>query len=224
MELSYRKTLLALVVLLAVLAAIGTSIISTTAVEVEGSSSSDSESEEAEAKILYRFQQYLQIRTDQPSPCYEKAVEFLKSQGESLSLESQIIELVSGKPLVLLKWAGTNPEIPSIMLYSHTDVVPAEQDKWAHHPFGAYIDAQGHIHARGSQDMKCVGMQYLEALRRLKAQSFRPKRSLYLAFAPDEEIGGRDGAQKFSQSHIFQQLNVGIVLDEGKSSTIEFVD
>jgi aminoacylase len=33
------------------------------------------------------------------------------------------------------------------------------------------MDARGHIFARGSQDMKCVGMQYLEAIRRLKAKA-----------------------------------------------------
>lgn len=63
--------------------------------------------------------------------------------------------------------------------------------------------------------MKCVGMQYLEALRKLKEWGFQPKRSIYLAFAPDEEIGGHDGAEKFSLSRVFQDLNVGIVLDEG---------
>ncbi|XP_057453618.1 uncharacterized protein LOC130745407 [Lotus japonicus] len=64
-------------------------------------------------------------------------------------------------------------------------------------------------------------MQYLEAVRRLKARSFQPLRSLYIVFAPDEEIGGVDGAQKFSQSEIFQKLNVAIVLDEGIASPDE---
>lgn len=64
--------------------------------------------------------------------------------------------------------------------------------------------------------MKCVGMQYLEAIRRLKASGFQPVRSVYLSFVPDEEIGGHDGAEKFADSHVFNSLNVGIVLDEGK--------
>lgn len=63
--------------------------------------------------------------------------------------------------------------------------------------------------------MKCVGMQYLEAIRRLKALGFEPARSVYLSFVPDEEIGGRAGAEKFAESDEFQKLNVGIVLDEG---------
>lgn len=69
--------------------------------------------------------------------------------------------------------------------------------------------------------MKCVGMQYLEAIRRLKASGFKPTRTVYLSFVPDEEIGGHDGAEKFAESDIFKALNVGIVLDEGLASPSE---
>ncbi|XP_058724180.1 uncharacterized protein LOC131595736 isoform X2 [Vicia villosa] len=177
-----------------------------------------SESESSESNIISRFQQFLKIKTDHPTPNYKQSSDFLTSQANSLSLHSQTIELAPGKPLVLLKWAGTSPELSAILLYSHTDVVPAEHDKWDHPPFEAHLDSEGKIYARGSQDMKCVGMQYLEAVRKLKEWGFQPKRSIYLAFAPDEEIGGHDGAEKFSLSSVFQELNVGIVLDEGLAS------
>jgi acetylornithine deacetylase/succinyl-diaminopimelate desuccinylase-like protein len=36
-------------------------------------------------------------------------------------------------------------------------------------------------------------MQYLEAIRNLKAQGFKPARSIHVSFVPDEEIGGKDG-------------------------------
>ncbi|KAB1209875.1 Aminoacylase-1 [Morella rubra] len=146
------------------------------------------------------------------------------SQARDLSLESsdQTKEFVQGKPVILLKWLGSNPELPSILLNSHTDVVPVEQEKWSHHPFGAHLDRQGNIYARGSQDMKCVGMQYLEAIRKLKASGFEPVRSIYLSFVPDEEIGGHDGAEKFVDSDVFKNLNVDIVLDEGLASPDEY--
>ncbi|KGN46643.1 aminoacylase-1 [Cucumis sativus] len=168
--------------------------------------------------IISRFQQYLQINTVQPSPQYYEAADFIISQAKSLSLESHTIEFVEGKPLVILKWPGSNPELPSILLNSHTDVVPAEHKKWTHPPLGAHIDSHGNIYARGSQDMKCVGMQYLEAIRRLKASGFQPLRSVYLSFVPDEEIGGHGGAEKFAESDEFKKLNVAIVLDEGLPS------
>ena len=41
----------------------------------------------------------------------------------------------------------------------------------SHDPFGAVMDEHGNIFARGSQDMKCVGMQYLEAIRLLKHEA-----------------------------------------------------
>jgi len=177
----------------------------------------------SESNIISRFQQYLQTRTDHPTPNYTQSTNFLTTQANSLSLQSQTIEFVSGKPLILLKWTGTNPNLPSIMLYSHTDVVPAEHDKWDHHPFKARVDDEGRIYARGSQDMKCVGMQYLEAVRNLKGWDFQPKRTVYLVYAPDEEVGGHDGAEKFSLSKVFPELNVGVVLDEGTLNIVSYL-
>lgn len=173
--------------------------------------------------IVARFQEYLRINTVQPTPDYYKAVDFIISQAKPLSLESQTIEFVKGKPLLLLKWVGSAPTLPALLLNSHTDVVPFEESKWTHHPLHAHMDHQGDIYARGSQDMKCVGMQYLEAIRKLQASGFRPIRSVYLSFVPDEEIGGHDGAEKFAESQLFKSLNIAIVLDEGNSSLLDLI-
>lgn len=82
-------------------------------------------------------------------------------------------------------------------------------------------DEEGNIFARGSQDMKCVGMQYLEAIRNLKAAGFQPTRTIHLSFVPDEEVGGSDGAGNFVASEDFRSLNVGVNLDEGAASPSE---
>lgn len=59
------------------------------------------------------------------------------------------------------------------------------QDSWSYPPFAAE-KVDGKIYARGSQDMKCVGMQYLEAIRRLKADGATCKRTLHCTFVPGE--------------------------------------
>ncbi|TXG75110.1 hypothetical protein ES332_1Z014900v1 [Gossypium tomentosum] len=169
-----------------------------------------SPTQDEQSQIISRFQEYLRINTSQPSPNYKKSTQFILSLAESLSLETQVIEFVQGKPLVILKWPGSDLFLPSILLNSHTDVVPSERSKWDYHPFGAHIDENGNIFARGSQDMKCV-----------KASGFQPKRSLYLSFVPDEEIGGHDGLEKLAQSDVFKNMNVDIVLDEGLASPNE---
>ncbi|KAG0475295.1 hypothetical protein HPP92_014981 [Vanilla planifolia] len=167
---------------------------------------------------IARFQEYLRIDTSHPSPDYAAATRFLLAQAESLGLSAKTLEFAPGKPLVLLSWPGLRPSLPSLLLNSHTDVVPAESHKWHHPPFSAFTDSDGKIVSRGSQDMKCVGIQYLEAIRRLKAKGFSPDRSIHLSFVPDEEIGGRDGVGAFVKSNQFLELNVGVVLDEGLAS------
>lgn len=64
------------------------------------------------------------------------------------------------------------------------DVVPVFEDKWTYPPFGADIDSEGRIYARGSQDMKCVGVQYLAAVRALKKEGVTFKRTIHMIFVP----------------------------------------
>ena len=80
------------------------------------------------------------------------------------------------------------------------------------------MDEKGNIYARGSQDMKCVNIQYLEAIRRLKLNGIRLKRTIHISFVPEEEIGGSPGMKEFSKLQDFKNLNVGFALDEGIAS------
>ncbi|KAK3275825.1 hypothetical protein CYMTET_16062 [Cymbomonas tetramitiformis] len=166
-------------------------------------------------EAVERFREYLKIRTDQPTPDYAAAATFLIDQAEDMKLPYEKFEFVEGKPVIVLKWAGQQPELESVMLNSHIDVVPAEVSKWQKPPFGAEVDEQGNIYARGAQDMKCVGMQYLEAIRRLQAAGYRPLRTVYVTFVPDEEVGGKAGMLPFTESDFFQAMQVGVSLDEG---------
>lgn len=114
---------------------------------------------------------------------------------------------------------GQDESLKSILLSSHYDVVPVSSEFWESDPFAAEVRPNGDIVARGAQDMKCVGMAYLEAIRRLKSNGL--KRTIYLVFTPDEEIGSENGAAKFVHSEKFKELNIGICLDEGLPSPSE---
>lgn len=94
------------------------------------------------------------------------------------------------------------------------------QEEWKHKPFGAEI-VDGKIYARGTQDMKSVGIQYIEAIRRLKEQGVKFRRTVHLSFVPDEEIGGILGMREFITTQAFKDLNVGLSLDEGMTSSSE---
>lgn len=120
-----------------------------------------------------------------------------------------------------MTWEGTEPELPKIVLNSHMDVVPVYEDKWTHPPFAAEMDPEGRIYARGAQDMKCVGMQYLAAIRALKREGVRLRRTVLIMFVPDEEIGGKLGMKQFVKTNDFKSFNVGFALDEGIASPTE---
>lgn len=81
--------------------------------------------------------------------------------------------------------------------------------------------SDGRIYGRGTQDMKCVGIQYLLAVQRLMARGFKPRRTVYLLFVPDEEAGGVKGMQPFAEHPKVAELNAGVVLDEGLASTTD---
>ncbi|KAJ8982429.1 hypothetical protein NQ317_007777 [Molorchus minor] len=98
------------------------------------------------------------------------------------------------------------------------DVVPVFADKWTYDPFSAHVDKKGDIYARGTQDMKSVGIQYLEAVRRLKQQGVILRRTIHISFVPDEEIGGVEGMRKFVHTNEFRDLKVAFALDEGMAS------
>lgn len=112
-------------------------------------------------------------------------MQFLKLQASGLDLPIKIYYPADEKnPVVVLTWEGLQPDLPSVLLNSHMDVVPVFPEKWSHPPFGAEVDEEGRIFARGSQDMKCVGMQYLAAIRALKRSGARFKRTIHISFVP----------------------------------------
>lgn len=184
-------------------------------------STQDGNANTMDSLAVSNFQEYLRIPSVQPDVNYDGCVEFLQKQAKSLDLPLRTYYCFPGKPIVVLTWVGQEPSIPVILLNSHMDVVPVFEENWTYKPFSADIDKEGNIYARGSQDMKCVGIQYLEAIRRLKKENVTFKRTIHISFVPDEEIGGVEGMREFVKTNDFKDLNVGFALDEGMASPSE---
>ncbi|XP_053602998.1 aminoacylase-1-like [Plodia interpunctella] len=163
---------------------------------------------------IQRFREYLKIPSVHPDIDYDDCVAFLMKQALELDLPIAVYEVVPSKPVVVITWAGTEPNLPSILLNSHMDVVPIYEEHWTHPPFAATLTEDGFIFARGTQDMKGIGMMHLEAVRRLKSAAVRLKRTVHISFVPDEEIGGVVGMKSFTETEDFKSLNVGFCLDE----------
>ncbi|XP_041980233.1 aminoacylase-1-like [Aricia agestis] len=163
------------------------------------------------------FREYLRIASVHPNVNYDECLTFLRRQAQECGLTVQEFEPVPKKPVLVMTWTGEEPTLPSILLLSHMDVVPVAGQDWDYPPFEARL-IDGRIYARGSQDMKAHAMQTIEAVRRLKKNNIKMKRTVHLCFVPDEEVGGFDGMATFVKTDAYRSLNVGFCIDEGSGS------
>ena len=164
---------------------------------------------------------------------YRQCADWIVRQTTAVGLTVEEFEPVQGKPIVIATLVGADTSLPAIVLNSHYDVVPVMSDQWSCDPFSAEI-REGYmpaalakaagtaaaaasgpcVYGRGTQDMKCVLVQYIEAVRRLRNAGWEPRRTLHLTFVPDEEIGGNDGMCKFLESAQFRAMQpIAMALD-----------
>jgi carboxypeptidase PM20D1 len=119
---------------------------------------------------------------------------------------------------LLFSWRGRDSDRPPGVLLAHLDVVPAADEGWTHPPFAGRI-ADGYVWGRGALDDKASVLAILEALETLIAQGFSPRRSTYVAFGHDEEVGGNHGAAALARLLGGRTVPAEYVLDEGLAVT-----
>lgn len=123
---------------------------------------------------------------------------------------------------LLYTWQGADPVLSPVVLMGHIDVVPVipgTEDDWTHPPFDGVV-ADGSIWGRGALDDKSSVMAVLEAVEQLVGEGFQPRRTIYLAFGHDEEIGGPDGAGRIAELLAERGAEpYAFVLDEGGAIT-----
>src|SRR5438309_1757037 len=130
------------------------------------------------------------------------------------------LEKVNGYGL-LYEWPGSDPSVPPIVLLAHQDVVPVEpgtETRWTEPPFEGRI-AGGYVWGRGALDDKGSLVGLCEAVEHLLGAGAKPRRTLYLAFGYDEEVGGRRGAARIAELLASRNVQPEFVLDEGGALT-----
>jgi carboxypeptidase PM20D1 len=124
--------------------------------------------------------------------------------------------VVNGYSL-LYRWAGSDSSLDPIVLAAHLDVVPVDSvtlHRWQYPPFGGVV-ADGFVWGRGALDDKGSLVAILEAVELLLQQGFAPRRTVYLAFGHDEEVGGEAGASRLAALLAQEVRGLAFVVDEG---------
>lgn len=117
---------------------------------------------------------------------------------------------------LLYKWEGSDASLAPYVLMAHQDVVPIEEASrslWTVDPFEGVVK-QDSIWGRGACDDKINLIGIMESVEKLLKEGFQPKRTIYLAFGHDEEIGGT-GAKALAAELKSRNVEADLVLDEG---------
>ena len=174
-----------------------------------------------ETKAIENLSKSIQFQTishpDYEKFDYEEFQRFLSwLETEYFQVFKNLEKKYLGKTL-LLKWQGEASDLNPILLTAHYDVVPVRADAdsiWQESPFSGKIDGD-YVWGRGALDDKSGVIAILEAVNYLLEKNFSPRRTVYLSFGHDEEIGGRRGAGKVTEFLLNEGVELEWTLDEG---------
>jgi carboxypeptidase PM20D1 len=124
---------------------------------------------------------------------------------------------VVAKYSLLFTWSGSDTTLAPVLLMGHLDVVPIEagtESRWKHPPFGGVV-ADSFVWGRGTLDDKASVIAIMDAVEWLIGQGFEPRRTIYLAFGHDEELGGFSGAAEIAAILKERAGRLSFLVDEG---------
>lgn len=140
---------------------------------------------------LYDFLRIPSISTD---PAYAdevaRAARWLADELKRIGLDGVEVIATQRHPLVYGEWLGAGPDAPTVLIYGHYDVQPAElADGWESEPFEP-VERDGKVYARGSTDDKGQLYAHVKAVEALLAAEGRLPVNVKFIVEGEEESGG----------------------------------
>lgn len=109
--------------------------------------------------ILERMLTLIRFPSVSTDPAFAEGMrgarDFLLARLHAIGMpDVRLLDAPGGQPAVYAAWSGAGPDRPTIMIYGHYDVQPADPlDLWLSPPFEPTI-RDGRIYARGASDVK----------------------------------------------------------------------
>ena len=136
----------------------------------------------------------LRLDTSNPPGNEIIAANYIAGVLRTNSIEPTVIETAPTRGNVIARLKGNGNAAP-LLLYSHTDVVPVERDKWSVDPFGAE-EHDGIVYGRGALDMKGITAMQLAVFIALAMETRHGaflQRDVIFAATADEETDTNQG-------------------------------
>jgi len=159
------------------------------------------------------LQNLIRIDTSNPPGNETLAAEWIYNFLSNEGIEAELIESAPGRGNIISRLKGTGTG-PSLLLLSHTDVVPSQDAKgWEVPPFSGELKDE-YIWGRGALDTKCATAAQLMTYVRLFREGFKPNGDIIFAATADEESGGNFGVG-WLIDHKFEAIKAEAVITEG---------
>jgi carboxypeptidase PM20D1 len=97
-------------------------------------------------------------------------------------------------------------------------IAPGTETLWKKPPFAGVVE-DGIVWGRGTLDDKSNVITQLQAVEQLLKSGFKPRRTVYLVYGHDEEVGGQRGAVPIVGLLKQRGAKIDFVLDEGLAVT-----
>ncbi|QDP39650.1 dipeptidase [Radiobacillus deserti] len=122
----------------------------------------------------------------------EKAAQFVSDYLTDIGFEKVEVQKTKGHPLVYGEWLGAGDNAPTVLLYGHYDVQPADPlELWDSEPFQPEI-RDGRLYARGSSDDKGQVFMHLAVFEAYMKTEGKLPINVKVCIEGEEEIGSEN--------------------------------
>jgi acetylornithine deacetylase/succinyl-diaminopimelate desuccinylase-like protein len=172
---------------------------------------------EHEAEHLAELDDFLRIQSISADPerndDVRRAADWIVGQLERLGIERATIHETSQHPIITAEWMHAAPDAPTVLVYCHYDVQPADPlDEWIRPPFEPRHEDE-RIYARGTGDDKGQLFMHLKAVEAWMRTAERLPVNLRFFFEGDEEVGSEPIEQFIAEHPDLLRADVCVVSD-----------
>ncbi len=122
-------------------------------------------------------------------PDIQRTAGWLRDQLLAAGFPTATVMPTAGHPVVYAEWLAAGPQAPTVLIYGHYDVQPADPlELWKTPPFEPTVVGED-IMARGAADDKGQVAVYLAATQAFHATNGAPPVNVKCIFEGEEEIG-----------------------------------
>lgn len=143
--------------------------------------------------------------------------QYVRSVLEEAGLDVRLLEPAPARGIVVARLSGSGKGKP-VMLVSHMDVVPAENQPWTTDPFGGEL-RDGYVYGRGAFDDKGMLAVHMTCMLLLKRHvmdaGIELQRDVILLANADEETGGSQGMGWLLENHPELVTDAEFAINEG---------